>query len=443
MYPSRLHADPTQRVQVLAAEVADEEAPTIGRGQPMTLRIRFVVREPLPVVSVALSCMTSAVSACSTRSGASTAPTFSRSTTHRARWTSRSPCRPSFRRATTSSACGSARATTRSSSRKCSRFRVWPQAEDPADELDRDRVATARALAGSARRHAMNERPEAVPVRGGDSDDRRLEPLRRCLEALSTSEPPPAEILVVDQSHRRRVATLVDEFTGSPCSRRPRPRARRHARATTDSGSRRTRSSSSRTTTAPFLRAGWPRAIGSPRRTRGHRDRPCAPRGRPARSPPRRTTRPRRPELGAPGRVAVRQQHGAARTGARARRASTSALAGGGGRGQRVLLPVAEGRSVAAVRAVARRRAPRLAEPRGPRAPLRALRAARASSTGSICGAATSRCSASVAATSPGGSGSRVRARQGSRVVDGLAPRCLQGHARRARGGLAHARKRR
>ena len=50
--------DPTQRVQVLAAEVADESGSPLDhpeRGQPLTLRVRFVAREPLPVVSVGLS----------------------------------------------------------------------------------------------------------------------------------------------------------------------------------------------------------------------------------------------------------------------------------------------------------------------------------------------------------------------------------------------------
>ena len=50
--------DPTQRVQVLAAEVADELGRPLDhpeRGQPLTLRVRFVAREALPFVSVALS----------------------------------------------------------------------------------------------------------------------------------------------------------------------------------------------------------------------------------------------------------------------------------------------------------------------------------------------------------------------------------------------------
>jgi ABC-type polysaccharide/polyol phosphate transport system ATPase subunit len=50
--------DPTQRVQVLAAGVADENGRVLEhpeRGQALTLRVRFVVREPLPVVAVGLS----------------------------------------------------------------------------------------------------------------------------------------------------------------------------------------------------------------------------------------------------------------------------------------------------------------------------------------------------------------------------------------------------
>ena len=50
--------DPSQRVQVLAAEVADEEGRPLDhpeRGEALTLRVRFVVREPLPVVAFGLS----------------------------------------------------------------------------------------------------------------------------------------------------------------------------------------------------------------------------------------------------------------------------------------------------------------------------------------------------------------------------------------------------
>ena len=50
--------DPTQRVQVLTADVADEEGRPVDhpeRGEPLTFRVRFVVREPLPVVAFGLS----------------------------------------------------------------------------------------------------------------------------------------------------------------------------------------------------------------------------------------------------------------------------------------------------------------------------------------------------------------------------------------------------
>jgi ABC-type polysaccharide/polyol phosphate transport system ATPase subunit len=50
--------DPSQRVQVLAADVADNEGRPLDhpeRGQPLALRVRFAVREPLPVVAFGLS----------------------------------------------------------------------------------------------------------------------------------------------------------------------------------------------------------------------------------------------------------------------------------------------------------------------------------------------------------------------------------------------------
>ena len=50
--------DLTQRVQVLTANVADEEGRPVDhpeRGEPLTFRVRFVVREPLPVVAFGLS----------------------------------------------------------------------------------------------------------------------------------------------------------------------------------------------------------------------------------------------------------------------------------------------------------------------------------------------------------------------------------------------------
>jgi GT2 family glycosyltransferase len=64
----------------------------------------------------------------------------------------------------------------------------------------------------------MNERHEAVPVTVAIPTIGRLAPLRRCLESLTTSKPPPAEILVVDQSHDPALALLVDEVAGG-CAR--------------------------------------------------------------------------------------------------------------------------------------------------------------------------------------------------------------------------------
>jgi GT2 family glycosyltransferase len=48
----------------------------------------------------------------------------------------------------------------------------------------------------------------AIPTIG------RLEPLRRCLESISACDPPPAEVLVVDQSHDPAIEGLVEGVVG-------------------------------------------------------------------------------------------------------------------------------------------------------------------------------------------------------------------------------------
>lgn len=60
----------------------------------------------------------------------------------------------------------------------------------------------------------MREPPETVPVTVAIPTIGRCEPLRRCLESLAASDPAPAEILVVDQSHEPALAALVDEVGG-------------------------------------------------------------------------------------------------------------------------------------------------------------------------------------------------------------------------------------
>ena len=57
----------------------------------------------------------------------------------------------------------------------------------------------------------MSEHPEAVPVTVAIPTIGRLEPLRRCLVTLVASDPAPAEILVVDQSHDPAVAAVVED----------------------------------------------------------------------------------------------------------------------------------------------------------------------------------------------------------------------------------------
>jgi GT2 family glycosyltransferase len=60
----------------------------------------------------------------------------------------------------------------------------------------------------------MSEPPEDVPVTVVIPTIGRLEPLRRCLESLARSAPPPAEILVVDQSHDPAIEAVVAQLAG-------------------------------------------------------------------------------------------------------------------------------------------------------------------------------------------------------------------------------------
>ncbi|MGH3127539.1 MAG: glycosyltransferase family 2 protein [Gaiellaceae bacterium] len=60
----------------------------------------------------------------------------------------------------------------------------------------------------------MSRGADVVPVTVAIPTIGRLEPLGRCLESLSASDPMPDEILVVDQSHAPAVVSLVDEVGG-------------------------------------------------------------------------------------------------------------------------------------------------------------------------------------------------------------------------------------
>jgi ABC-type polysaccharide/polyol phosphate transport system ATPase subunit len=136
--------DPAQRVQVLAADVTDEQGRPLDhpeRGQPLTLGVRFIVREPLPVVSVALSVQDQrGIRVLDEVWGGhgsdglaiddpphevdvalSIPPLLPAGDYLLGVWVGSSY--DSFLE------------------QEVLRFRVWPRAEDPADELDRDRVA--------------------------------------------------------------------------------------------------------------------------------------------------------------------------------------------------------------------------------------------------------------------------------------------------------------
>jgi GT2 family glycosyltransferase len=60
----------------------------------------------------------------------------------------------------------------------------------------------------------MSDSPETVPVTVVIPTIGRLEPLRRCLESLARSVPPPDEILVVDQSHDPAIEAVVAKLAG-------------------------------------------------------------------------------------------------------------------------------------------------------------------------------------------------------------------------------------
>jgi ABC-type polysaccharide/polyol phosphate transport system ATPase subunit len=135
--------DPTQRLQVLAAEVADEQGRPLDhpeRGQALTLRVRLVAREAIPVVSVGLSVSdqrgirvldevwgqhgSDVLAIESPPSEVEVAltvpPIFPAGDYLLGVWIGSSY--DSFLE------------------QEVLRFRVWPKAEDPADDLDRDRV---------------------------------------------------------------------------------------------------------------------------------------------------------------------------------------------------------------------------------------------------------------------------------------------------------------
>jgi ABC-2 type transport system ATP-binding protein/lipopolysaccharide transport system ATP-binding protein len=135
--------DPTQRVQVLAAEVADEEGRALDhpeRGRPLTLRIRFVVREPLPVVSVALSVQDQrGIRVLDEVWGEHGSDVLAIDDPPREVDVSLTvpPVLPAG-----DYLLGVWLGSSYDSflEQEVLRFRVWPRAEDPADELDRDRV---------------------------------------------------------------------------------------------------------------------------------------------------------------------------------------------------------------------------------------------------------------------------------------------------------------
>ena len=255
----------------------------------------------------------------------------------------------SFPRATTSSACGSARATTRSSSRRCS---ASASGREPRTRPTRS-TATGSCSRPCAGRFGAGDRDERAP--GGRPAHRRrsrrsavssrfaaASSRSRASERAAGRDPRRRPVRTIRRSqrssrvHRRPCSRLVPSHGRGVLARgttgfarrgaRGRPRHRRRLHRACGLGRHRHRLAAAHPgaiVTGRVLPVGDPRAVPSTK------DDPL----------------PRRPERRAPRRVAVRQQHGAAAgPRARARRLRRALRPGGGGRGQRVLLPLAEGR---------------------------------------------------------------------------------------------------
>jgi ABC-type polysaccharide/polyol phosphate transport system ATPase subunit len=135
--------DPTQRVQVLAAEIADEGGRPLDhpeRGQALSLRVRFVVREPLPVVSVALSVQDQrGIRVLDEVWGEHGADVLTiEDVPHEVEVALTVP--PIFPAGDYLLGVWVGSSYDSFLEQEVLRFRVWPRAEDPADDLDRDRV---------------------------------------------------------------------------------------------------------------------------------------------------------------------------------------------------------------------------------------------------------------------------------------------------------------
>ena len=135
--------DPTQRVQVLAAEIADEEGRPLDhpeRGHPLTLRVRFVVREPLPVVSVALSVQDQRGIRVLDEVWGEHGPDVLAIDDPPREVDVALTVPPVLPAGDYLLGVWIGSSYDSFLEQEVLRFRVWPRAEDPADELDRDRV---------------------------------------------------------------------------------------------------------------------------------------------------------------------------------------------------------------------------------------------------------------------------------------------------------------
>ena len=135
--------DPTRRVQILHAAVTDDDGKPLHapeRGRPLTLAVRFAVREPLPLVDVALSVRDRrGITVVDEVWGADTGSTLSVEDVP-AEIGARVTLPPLLPAGDYVLGVWIGSSYDTFLEEEALRFRVWPRADDPADLVERDRL---------------------------------------------------------------------------------------------------------------------------------------------------------------------------------------------------------------------------------------------------------------------------------------------------------------
>jgi homopolymeric O-antigen transport system ATP-binding protein len=135
--------DPTTRVQVIHAAVTDDDGTPLHapeRGRPLTLAVRFAVREPLPLVDVALSVRDRrGITVVDEVWGADTGSTLAVEEVP-AEFEARVTLPPLLPVGDFVLGVWIGSSYETFLEEEALRFRVWPRADDPADLVERDRL---------------------------------------------------------------------------------------------------------------------------------------------------------------------------------------------------------------------------------------------------------------------------------------------------------------